>query len=401
MGWNSWNKFNCDVSEQLIRHMTDVVVEKGLDRLGYKYINIDDCWQAHQRDSQGMIVADPIRFPSGMKVLADYVHSKGLLFGLYSDSGEATCAGYPGSRHYEEKDAAYYAANEVDYLKYDNCHVLPEEVHQVQDRFNDMHKALNSSGRHIYYSLCEWGSASPWEWGSAIANSWRTDDDISDNYDSMLRCIDNVVGLSQYAGPGLGWNDPDMLEVGNGGMQVREYRAHFALWCIVKAPLMLGNDLGNMKQEIEDIIAADEVIAINQDELGIAGDLVWKDGPSEVYATILSDGSRAVVLFNRRTLYDPEPAMFDVQLAMLFDQEDVEVQVRDLYAKRDLASARGVLTIPVPTHDVLVLKLTPTSHTFRTSQHNMQWRPWHTQTAQYYHQQRMQRAQQASVIAIQ
>ena len=266
MGWNTWNKFGCNINENLIRDTIDVLNTSGLIEAGYKYINLDDCWQK-SRDENGKIVPDPDTFPNGIKPLADYAHSKGLLFGLYSDAGTFTCAGRPGSLDYEEIDAKTYAEWVVDYLKYDNCY---NKGISSLDRYPKMRDALNSTGRHIFYSLCQWGEENVPTWGRNVSNSWRTTGDISDNWNSMMKIIDINDKAYQYAGPG-GWNDPDMLEIGNGGMTITEYKTHFNLWCISKAPLLIGCDLTTMTDEIKDILTNPELIAINQDSLGEQG----------------------------------------------------------------------------------------------------------------------------------
>ena len=266
MGWNTWNKFQCNISEQLIRDSIDALNSSGLIEVGYKYINLDDCWQS-SRDENGKIVPDPIAFKNGIKPLVDYAHSKGLLFGLYSDAGIKTCAERPGSLGYEEKDAQTYAEWGVDYLKYDNC--FNNNIKSI-DRYTKMSEALNKTGRPIFYSICQWGEEEVATWAKKYGNSWRTTGDISDNWNSMLRIIDLNDKWYNYSGPG-GWNDPDMLEVGNGGMTWTEYKTHFSLWAISKAPLIIGCDITKMDNKTKEILSNTEVIAINQDKLGIQG----------------------------------------------------------------------------------------------------------------------------------
>jgi alpha-galactosidase len=253
MGWNSWNKFGCNVSEDLIRQIADAMVKSEMKDAGYQYVVIDDCWQV-SRDKNGNIVADPQRFPSGIKALADYVHGLGLKFGIYSDAGSKTCAGRPGGLGHEYQDALQYAAWGVDYLKYDWCNTTSQDA---QASYANIRNALTASGRPIVLSICEWGTAKPWLWGKAVGgNLWRTTGDINDKWETkkkeplgMLDILDLQEGLESFAGPGH-WNDPDMLEVGNGGMTTPEYQAHFSLWSILAAPLMAGNDLRNMTPEI-------------------------------------------------------------------------------------------------------------------------------------------------------
>jgi alpha-galactosidase len=241
MGWNSWNKFGCNISEKLIIDTINALNSSGLAELGYRYINIDDCWQS-SRHPNGTIIPDPVAFPHGIKPLADYAHSKGLKFGLYSDAGYYTCEKRPGSLGYEEIDAKTYAEWGVDYLKYDNCYNNDTKGMESIVRYTKMRDALQKTGRNIFYSLCSWGKDNVSMWGNNIGNSWRTTRDIKDTYRSMTKNIDINDRWYQYAGPG-GWNDPDMLEVGNYGMSLDEYRAHFGLWAITKAPLLIGCDV--------------------------------------------------------------------------------------------------------------------------------------------------------------
>ncbi len=260
MGWNSWNKFACNVSEDLIRQTADAMVKSGMKAAGYEYVVIDDCWQI-ARDKVGNIVADPQRFPSGIKSLADYIHSLGLKFGIYSDAGSQTCAGRPGSLGHEFQDARQYAAWNVDYLKYDWCNTTTQDA---PASYATIRQALDATGRPIVLSICEWGTHKPWLWGKdAGGNLWRTTGDIQDRWEEpnqmaewRLCCSNGMVdivemqnGLESYAGPGH-WNDPDMLEVGNGGMTDTEYRSHFSLWAILTAPLIAGNDLRTIRPEI-------------------------------------------------------------------------------------------------------------------------------------------------------
>ncbi|CAF1215039.1 unnamed protein product [Adineta ricciae] len=263
MGWNSWYNFQCNYSEKRIQKTVDIIISSGLAAAGYEYINLDDCWQVG-RDANGTILADPVAFPNGMKALVDYVHSRKLKFGLYSDAGYRTCAGRPGSLGYETKDANTYALWDVDYLKYDNCNT---DGTKPEVRYPVMRDALNATGRPIFYSLCEWGVDTPALWAANVGNSWRTTDDISDNWESMTHTIDIARHNSR---PG-GWNDPDMLRIGNGGMTNTEYISYFSLWAISKAPLLIGGDVTNMSQATLNIYLNREVIAINQDPLGIQG----------------------------------------------------------------------------------------------------------------------------------
>ncbi len=364
MGWNSWNKFACQVSEDLIKKATDAMVSSGMKDAGYQYIVIDDCWQV-SRDKDGNIQADPKAFSSGIKALADYVHSKGLRFGIYSDAGSKTCAGRPGSRGYEFQDARQYAAWGVDYLKYDWCNTSTQDASSTYEL---MREALDASGRPIVFSICEWGKNKPWLWGQkAGGNLWRTTDDIKDRWSGkekwpdggccsfgMTDILDQQVGLESFAGPGH-WNDPDMLEVGNGGMTTTEYRSHFSLWAMLAAPLMAGNDLGNMTPEIKEILTNKEVIAVDQDSLGIEGRRITKNGDLEVWARPLQDGSRAVILFNRGA----GEREITVQWTDLGYPGHLSAKVRDLWQHKDVGSASGQFTARVASHGVVMVRITP------------------------------------------
>ena len=358
MGWNSWNKFGCNVSEKLVKEMADAMVTSGMRDAGYVYLVIDDCWQV-SRDAQGNILADPQRFPSGMKALADYVHSKGLKFGLYSDAGTLTCQKCPGSRGYEFQDARQYAAWEVDYLKYDWCSTSTQNA---QASYSIMRDALLKAGRPIVFSICEWGTAKPWLWAKDVGNLWRTTGDIQDCWDckrdwggmGVVHILDLQDGLESHAGPGH-WNDPDMLEVGNGGMTTTEYRAHFSLWCLLSAPLMAGNDLRTMSSEIKEILTNREVIAVDQDPLGLQGRRVKREGDREVWSKQLADGGRAVVLFNR----GPQAAQLSVSWTDLGYPQSLSAQVRDLWAAKDLGKMSGKFTTEVPSHGVVMVTIKP------------------------------------------
>jgi alpha-galactosidase len=356
MGWNSWNRFGCNVTEDLVKSAADALVSSGMKDAGYEYIVIDDCWQV-SRDASANIVVDPKSFPNGIKALADYVHSKGLKFGIYSDAGTKTCAGRPGGRGHEYQDAIQYAAWGVDYLKYDWCNT---GTANAQATYAIMRDALSTAGRPIVFSLCEWGTNKPWLWARDVGNLWRTTGDISDCWDckkdqlSWTQILDMQVGLEVYAGTGH-WNDPDMLEVGNGGMTTTEYRAHFSFWCLLAAPLMAGNDLKNMSADIKEILTNKEVIAVNQDLLGMQGRRITKNGDSEVWSKQLKDGSRAVILLNRG------PADTDISVSWedLGYPAHLSAGVRDLWAKKDLGKSTGTFSAKVPSHGVVMLRVTP------------------------------------------
>ena len=294
MGWNSWNKFACNVSETLIMGMADAMASSGMKEAGYEYIVIDDCWQI-SRDENGEIVVDKERFPNGMKYVADYVHSKGLKFGIYSDAGSKTCAGRPGGLGHEYQDARTYAKSGVDYLKYDWCNTTTQDA---KSSYTNMRNALYAAGSPIVFSICEWGSNKPWEWAGDIGNLWRTTGDIGDNWNSMINIFTQQKDLARYAGPGK-WNDPDMLEVGNGGMTTEEYKTHFSLWCMLASPLIAGNDLQNMTPETKSILTNKEIIAVNQDTLGRQA-TCWRDnGDYQIWMKALANNEKAVCLLNK------------------------------------------------------------------------------------------------------
>jgi alpha-galactosidase len=358
MGWNSWNKFGCEINEKIVREIADAMVSSGLRDAGYRYIVIDDCWQV-DRDAKGNIIADGKSFPSGIKVLADYVHAKGLKFGIYSDAGVRTCAGRPGSWGYEFQDARQYAEWGVDYLKYDWCNNGGQNSAAAYSRMRD---ALKASGRPIVFSICEWGSTKPWLWAKDIGNLWRTTDDIQDSWEvkkgqgglGVVQILDLQAGLEAYSGPGH-WNDPDMLEVGNGGMTAAEYRAHFSFWCLLAAPLMAGNDLRAMTPETRDILTNGEVIAIDQDPLGKQGSRVRRDADGEVWARTLADGSRAVILLNRSL----KPAPIAVNWTEIGYPKSLEAKVRDLWQHKDVGAFRGSFQATVAPHGVVMVRITP------------------------------------------
>lgn len=356
MGWNSWNHFGCNVSSELIRETADAMVATGMKDAGYEYVVIDDCWQV-DRDANGRIVPDAERFPEGMKALADYVHAKGLKFGIYTDAGRKTCQGRPGSYGHEAEDARTYAEWGVDYVKIDWCY---SDGLNAPERYSIFKKALMDSGRDIVFSICEWGTNEPWRWGPDTGNLWRTTGDIFDRWESVMTILDRNAQYWTSAGPGH-WNDPDMLEVGNGGMTTDEYRAHFSLWAVMAAPLMSGNDLREITgddrhaQTTRDILTNPEIVAIDQDALGVQGRLV-QNYPAElqVWSKPLSDGSRAAVVLNRASV----PSSVDVSFGRLGIRSD-SATVRDLWAHEDKGTFEGRYHADVPPHGVVVLKVMP------------------------------------------
>ena len=349
MGWNSWNHYACKVSDAIVRAQARAMANNGMKAAGYEYINIDDCWQG-KRDAKGVIHAND-RFPD-MKALGDYIHSLGLKFGIYSSPGPQTCAGYAGSYRHEKQDAETYASWGVDYLKYDWCSARkvykPSEMPAV---YKKMHEALVATGRPIVYSLCEYGMNRVWRWGPSVGgNLWRTTDDIEDSYTRMAFIGFGQQGLARFAGPGH-WNDPDMLEVGNGHMNPEEYRTHMSLWCILAAPLISGNDLANMSQETLSVLTNPEVVAVDQDPGGKEGYRVSQEGPLQVWVKPLADGAKALGLFNEGESTMPVSVRFkDVGLSG-------EVSVRDLWERKDLGSFTGSYTAQVPRHGVVMLKV--------------------------------------------
>lgn len=371
MGWNSWNKFACDVSEKLIRETADAMVASGMKDAGYEYVVIDDCWQVG-RDSLGFIVADPERFPSGIKALADYIHSKGLKFGIYSCAGEKTCGGRPASRGHEYQDALTYAKWGVDYLKYDWC--FTENLNAI-GAYTTMSMALKQAGRPIVFSLCEWGDNKPWLWAKEVGHLWRTTGDIYNCYDcikdngswkawGVMQILDKQEGLRQYAGPGH-WNDPDMMQVGN-GMPNNQERAHFTMWAMLAAPLISGNDLRSMSEQTKAVLTNKEVIAINQDTLGIQGFRYAVKDSVETWLKPLADGSWALVYLNRAiskrniTVDWKTLRVSDELSARTLDTTGKEVfLVRDLWLRKDIGDTRKVAQTTLTGQDVWCLKIVP------------------------------------------
>jgi alpha-galactosidase len=367
MGWNSWNKFACNIDENLIRQTADSMVKSGLQQAGYNYVNIDDCWHG-ERDKNGFITPDARRFPSGMKALADYVHSKGLKLGIYSDVGATTCGGRPGSRGHEYQDAITYANWGIDYVKYDWCD--SKGLNPV-GAYTTMRDALRSAGRPILFSMCEWGDSKPWEWAADVGHSWRTTGDIYPCFDcemshgswsslGVLRILDKQAGLRKYAGPGH-WNDMDMLEVGM-GMSEDEDRAHFAIWSMMASPLILGNDLRSMPESIRQIVANPDVVAINQDKLGVQALRFMTDGDLEYWAKPLSNNEWAFMVLNRGRL--PVQLKHDwVKHQITDDLSKREANFsktvytwRDVWTKRTGATS-APLDISIAPHSAVLLRL--------------------------------------------
>jgi alpha-galactosidase len=365
MGWNSWNKFGCNVSAKLLMKMADVMVSSGMKDAGYQYIVVDDCWQI-ARDENGNIVADPERFPDGIKAVVDYVHSKGLKFGLYSCAGSLTCAGRPASRGYQFQDALMYAKWGVDYLKYDWCN---DEGQNAQAAYKTMSDALKASGRPIVFSLCEWGSNNPWEWGKGIGHLWRTTGDIRAYYNVQLdwgglgvvNIIDKEAGLYSFAGPGH-WNDPDMLEVGDTGLNYDECVSHFSMWCMLAAPLMAGNDLEFMSKETKEVLTNKEVIAVDQDKDGIQGRRFLDFGDQEIWAKPLSNGEIAVCFMNRGENVwnlDYTWTRETIYFAPKINFKTTTYTVRDLWKHQNIGTTKDAVKAAIPAHGVLMVRLSP------------------------------------------
>jgi alpha-galactosidase len=351
MGWNSWNKFQARVNDQVVRDVADAMVKTGMRDAGYLYVNIDDTWEG-TRDAQGNIRANE-KFPD-MKALADYVHSKGMKLGIYSSPGPKTCAGYEGSYQHEAQDAKTWASWGIDYLKYDWCSATQVYTPDSQPgAYAKMGQALLDSGRAIVYSLCQYGQVDVGTWGAnAGGNLWRTTGDISDNWASMSNIGFNLqTGREKFALSGH-WNDPDMLEIGNGGMNDTEYRTHMSLWSLLAAPLLAGNDLRSVAPDILEILTNKEVIAIDQDPSGKQAVQVSKDGDAQVWARTLADGSIAVGLFNLGATQIPVAATWSaLKIAGSYN-------ARDLWAHADRGSGTDAVWASVPSHGVVLLKLT-------------------------------------------
>src|SRR6267142_740852 len=350
MGWNSWNKFAGRVDDATVRSIADAMASNGMKEAGYRYINIDDTWEAG-RDAQGNIQTNK-KFPD-MKALADYVHSKGLKLGIYSSPGPNTCAGYDGSYGHEEQDARTYAAWGIDYLKYDWCGArtlyTDQEMPAIYQKMGD---ALRAQKRPIVYSLCQYGRLDVWKWGADVGgNLWRTTGDIRDAWDSMTRIGFGQNDLSPWAKPGH-WNDPDMLEIGNGSMSETEYKTHMSLWAVLAAPLLAGNDLRSMKPGIHQILTNREVIAVNQDKLGKQGQRIWQAGDREIWSRPLANGATALAIFNRAT----EPAKVTVRWGEI--GLSGKGHMRDLWLHQDVAWPGPEYTVTVPGHGVIMLRLT-------------------------------------------
>jgi alpha-galactosidase len=353
MGFNNWNATHCGAqfNEQMVRQIADLFVSRGLRDAGYSYVNLDDCWALPNRDAAGNLVPDPARFPNGIKAVADYVHGKGLKFGIYTSAGTRTCneLGFPGGINHEQQDANSFASWGVDYLKYDNC---GDHLGQsAQERYTRMRDALRATGRPILFSLCEWGENRPWEWAQPVGNSWRTTGDISDNWGSMLGIFKANVGLAVHAQRG-GWNDPDMLEVGNGGMTGTEYRSHFSLWAMMNAPLLIGADLRSASQATFDILTNRDVIALDQDTLGVQATEIGNANGLHVLTKPLENGDVAVALFNETGA----TATISTTASAAGLGNASSYQLKDLWSKATTTTG-GTISASVPAHATVVYRV--------------------------------------------
>jgi alpha-galactosidase len=371
MGWNSWNSFGSTVNEHAVCEMADIMVSSGLQACGYEYVVIDDCWSIKEhRDSNGDLIPDPQRFPNGIKPVADYVHSRGFKFGIYSDAAEMTCAGYPGSFGFEEQDAHLWASWGVDFLKYDYCHA-PADQQTAIERYTRMGDALRNCGREILFSICEWGGRSPSLWArQAGGQMWRVTGDVIDSWGDVLHnnwwglgidsVLDTALNLHPYAGPG-GWNDMDMLVIGlNGkgsvqgsGASYVEYRTQMSMWSILCSPLMIGCDLRSMTPETARLLMNRELLAINQDALGKQAVRIKKLGSLEVWKKPLADGSLALALLNRGSSRD-SISLRAGELGLL---DGTKAMVRDVWQQQDVADFKPEQSYMVAPHDTLVLKI--------------------------------------------
>ena len=350
MGWSSWNHFYCGVDEQVVRETADAMASNGMRRAGYRYVMVDDCWSSPARGPRGELRADPASFPSGIAALARYVHERGLRFGLYHDLGSLTCAGRPGIAGREREDLALFAAWGVDAVKVDFCSVDGATRADPARAYARVRDAISAAGRPMLLSICSWGQGQPWRWGRGVGHTWRTTGDIADNWRSVLRIAGRNQRLARYSGPGA-WNDPDSLEVGNGGLSAREDRSHMSLWAMMAAPLIAGNDVRSMSPATERTLLNREVLALDQDRAARSGRRVFRRAGREVWVRRLRGGDRAVLLLNRRaratTITAPPKVTGLARCAH---------RARDLWARRRLRIP-PVISARVPAHGVRLLRV--------------------------------------------
>ncbi|WET01604.1 glycoside hydrolase family 27 protein [Flavobacterium sp. YJ01] len=372
MGWNSWNTFATNIDEKLVKETADIMVSSGLAAAGYNYIVLDDGWMTHERDVNGDLVPDPEKFPSGMKAVIDYVHSKGLKFGLYNCAGTKTCAGYPGTRGYEYQDARFYAKLGIDFLKYDWCNT---EGITAKEAYATMSNALKTAGRPIVFSLCEWGDNQPWEWGKPIGNLWRISGDIYPCFDceykhpenwsswGFMKIADMRKDIRKYSGPDH-WNDFDMMEVGN-EMNNTEDKTHFAMWCMLSSPLFTGNDYRKMSKETLAILTNKELLLVNQDKLGIQGFKYAVLDGIEVWVKPLSDGAWAISFVNRtetskKINFDwKKNNIKDADFGYEADFSKTNFKIKDLWKNKEVGNTKKAFIAQIASHDVITLKLIP------------------------------------------
>ena len=350
MGFNNWNATGCAIDEKLITDTADFFVSSGLKEAGYQYVNIDDCWAAPERDPvTGRLTSHPVRFPHGIPWIADYVHSKGLKLGIYTSAGTQTCAKtMPGALDHEEIDAQTFADWGVDYLKYDNCN---NQGVDAKLRYTRMRDALKKTGRPIVFSICEWGQNKPWEWAEDVGNLWRTTGDINDSWASVLSLLKLNAPLAAAAGPGH-WNDPDMLEVGNGGMTDIEYRSHFSLWAIMAAPLLIGSDLRKATPETLRILTNRDVIAIDQDPLGVQGKVISQVDGKWIFTKPLANGDTAVALFNE----SESATTISTTADAIGLPQRVAYPIRDLW-QHETTHTAGTVSAWVPAHGTAIFRI--------------------------------------------
>ena len=380
MGWNSWNGFGKEVSEKLIKETADSMVSSGLKGAGYTYIVIDDYWHGGRDPSTGFLFPDPERFPSGIKALADYVHSKGLKLGIYSDAGTMTCGDQPGSYGYEEKDAKLFAEWGIDFLKYDYCYCndygsVNNDYKMAIDRYKKMGDALMATGRSIVYSICEWGPRSPWLWGREVGgHMWRTSYDVHDFWDTprnenspigILTSLEVVANLDRFAGPG-GWNDPDMLVVGlkntgnvkGGGCNEIEYRTQMSMWCMMAAPLMIGCDIRRMDASTKTILLNKDIISIDQDTLGKQGFRVFRNDGFEVFKKPLMGGRIAMAFLNKNSKENNfYPSFKDMEL-----DSRINYDIYDVWKHEKVETPEEIGSMTLKSHECKVFILTPISN---------------------------------------
>jgi len=371
MGWNSWNTFETNIDEKLVKETADIMVASGMAAAGYTYIVLDDGWMAKQRDMDGNLVADPIKFPSGMKALIDYVHAKGLKFGLYNCAGINTCAGYPGTRGYEYQDARFYANLNIDYLKYDWCNT---EGITAKEAYTTMSNALKTAGKPIVFSLCEWGDNKPWEWAKPVGNLWRISGDIYPCFDcefkhvegnwsswGFMKILEMRKDIRKFSGPDH-WNDFDMLEVGD-GMTNTEDKAHFTMWAMMASPLIAGNDFRKMSKETLAILTNKELIAVNQDKLGIQGFKYSAEDGLEVWVKPLSDNNWAITFVNRSDVtkkinFDwKKHNIKDVDFNLEVNFNATVYKIKNLWENKAIGNTKKTFVSNLASHDVITLKL--------------------------------------------